>query len=108
VIRRVADRLRDVKRESDLAGRYGGEEFGVILVDTDIIGGLHFAERLRSEIEQHPVNYDGHDIAFTISLGLAEIAHFSDGYQQWLEQADQALYRSKANGRNRLTVFGDE
>lgn len=107
VIRLVADSLREVKREADIAGRYGGEEFGVILADTDIIGGLHFAERLRTLIEQTPVPYGGHDIRFTISLGLAEVSRFSRGYEQWLEQADQALYHAKENGRNRASVFGD-
>jgi len=107
VIRRVAETLRAVKRESDLAGRYGGEEFGVILVDTDIIGALHFAERLRSAIETEPVHYEGRDIPFTVSLGLAEIDHFQAGYTQWLEQADQALYHSKETGRNRVSVYGD-
>lgn len=108
VIRCVADTLRDIKREPDIAGRYGGEEFGVVLVDTDIIGGLHFAERLRTAIEAFSVDYGGQAITFTISLGLSEIAHFSGGYTQWLEQADRALYRSKENGRNRSTVFGDK
>ena len=106
VIRCVADTLQYIKRESDIAGRYGGEEFGVILVDTDIAGGLHFAERLRTAIEALTVDYGEHAIKFTISLGLAEINRFSGGYKEWLEQADQALYRSKEGGRNRSTVFG--
>ncbi len=108
VIRCAADALQYIKRESDIAGRYGGEEFGVILVDTDIAGGLHFAERLRSAIAALVVDYGEHRIKFTVSLGLAEIASFRGGYSTWLEQADQALYRSKENGRNRSTVFGGE
>lgn len=107
VIRQVADCLRDIKREADIGGRYGGEEFGVILVDTDIIGGLHFAERLRSAIEQRVVDYGGQHIRSTISLGLAEIGR-QGGYSRWLAQADQALYHAKENGRNRASVFGDE
>ena len=63
---------------------------------------------MRTAVEQNPVRYAGREIAFTISLGLSEIAHFGGGYMQWLEQADQALYRSKENGRNRASVFGDE
>ena len=108
VIRCVSDALRYIKRESDIAGRYGGEEFGVILVDTDIVGGLHFAERLRKAIEVLVVDYGEEKIKFTISLGLSENVHSGSGYTQWLEQADQALYRSKENGRNRSSVFGQE
>jgi diguanylate cyclase (GGDEF)-like protein/PAS domain S-box-containing protein len=108
VIRQVAQTLAAIKRESDIAGRYGGEEFGVILVDTDIVGGLHFAERLRSAIEALSIDYDGRTIRFTISLGLSEIGHFPEGYRGWLEQADQALYHAKQNGRNRASVYGVE
>ncbi|MFO8024474.1 diguanylate cyclase [Thiohalophilus sp.] len=107
VIRQVAESLRQVKREVDIAGRYGGEEFGVILVDTDIDGGLHFAERLRRAIEQSVVSCGSTDIRFTISLGLAENGQQGD-YVLWLEQADQALYHAKKNGRNRASVFGVE
>lgn len=107
VIRQVAESLREVKREADIAGRYGGEEFGVILVDTDIVGGLHFAERMRRAIEQSVVRYGAEEIRFTISLGLAEIGGQGD-YTRWLEQSDQALYHAKENGRNRASVFGDD
>lgn len=107
VIRRVAETLHEVKREADIAGRYGGEEFGVILVDTDIVGGTRFAERLREAIERKPVDYAGQTIAFTISLGLSEYGHAPSGYVEWLEQSDQALYHAKGNGRNRASVYGD-
>lgn len=105
VIRFVSHTLRQIKREPDLAGRYGGEEFGVILVDTDLDGGQRFSERLRQAIESQPVIHNGQAIHCTISLGLAEIGRFPGGYMQWLEQADQALYRSKEGGRNQSTVF---
>jgi diguanylate cyclase len=104
VIRAVAELMRQVKREPDLAGRYGGEEFGVILADTAMEGALHFAERLRHAVESHTVCYGREAIRFTISLGLAEIRYTSGGYTAWLEQSDKALYRSKEGGRNRVGV----
>lgn len=107
VIRRVADTLREIKREPDIAGRYGGEEFGVILADTDLAGGRYFAERLRNAISRQVVRHEGCEIRFTVSLGLSDNSGLDGGYSRWLQRADQALYRSKASGRNRATAFGD-
>ncbi|WP_020408028.1 diguanylate cyclase [Hahella ganghwensis] len=104
VIRQVADALRETMRTTDIAGRYGGEEFGLILIDTDSISGKSFAERLRTRVEELTVSHEDSDIRFTISLGIAEVNHSLDDYQQWLENADTALYESKQNGRNRTTV----
>jgi diguanylate cyclase len=105
VIRRVAETLKKTMRESDIGGRYGGEEFGVVLPDTDNEGGVVFAERLRRMMEQTPVAYDGQHIEFTISLGIAEISGQLSRHTDWLEQADKALYQSKEGGRNRATVY---
>ncbi|MFU8837223.1 MAG: diguanylate cyclase [Thiohalomonadaceae bacterium] len=105
VIRHVAESMRQVKREADIAGRYGGEEFGLILVDTGMEGAEHFAERLRHAIERSTVLCDGHAIRFTISIGLAETGNFVGGYERWIKHADQALYHAKENGRNRVSVF---
>jgi diguanylate cyclase (GGDEF)-like protein len=104
VIRSVADLLRDVKREPDISGRYGGEEFGVILPETNIAGASVFAERLRSAVEAHTVKYGNEVIRFTISLGLSEIKFTTEGYSEWLESADRALYSSKEAGRNRVSI----
>ena len=108
VIRNVATVMQQAKREADIAGRYGGEEFGLILVDTELAGAQQFAERLRKLIEQTTVEHGGHEIRFTISLGLAEIAPDPGGYQAWLKRADQALYHAKENGRNRVSSFGSD
>lgn len=105
VIRAVARAAAQVKRETDYAGRYGGEEFGVVLVETGIEGGLQFAERLRLMVEEHPVVHDGQAIHCTISVGLAELTADLRSSDEWVDRADQALYRSKAAGRNRTTVY---
>ncbi len=105
VIRRVAQIVCNEKRESDIAGRYGGEEFGIILPDTDRDGARNFAERMRATVESSPVFYGQQRIDFTISLGASELDEELELHTQWLERADQALYRSKQGGRNQSTVF---
>ncbi len=104
VIRMVADSLRKTTRKTDICGRYGGEEFGVILPDADLSQALYFAERLRKNIEKQRVAYKGAEISCTISLGVAEISDLYENHESWIQQTDKALYTSKANGRNRTTV----
>ncbi len=105
VIKRVADIVRETKRECDIAGRYGGEEYCIVLLDTDSQGGLIYAERLRKAIAATPVVYEDFSIDFTISLGISEINEKMKGAKVWLEQADQALYQSKESGRNKSTIY---
>lgn len=107
VIRRTARALRETARTTDVLGRYGGEEFGVILVDTPPEKALIFAERLRKTIEAAPVEHDGQSIAYTISLGLSPLTAAMQDYKAWIEAADGALYQSKRGGRNRATVGGE-
>lgn len=102
-IRAVARMALNSKRELDIAGRYGGEEFGVILVDTDAQGAMVFAERLRHAVMNNVVAYGDQAIRYTISLGVATLQK-GQAYTQWIEEADQALYASKHGGRNRATL----
>ena len=108
VIRQTSRTLRRTIRKTDFAGRYGGEEFGVILVDTDSENALILAERLRQRIEALIVSHDKVKIQFTISIGVAQLDETVTEYKQWLERADQSLYYSKQNGRNQVTVFSAE
>ncbi len=105
VIQQTAEIIRTSMRDADTAGRYGGEEFVVLLPDTDSEGALSVAERLRQSIEAHEVNYEGHSIRFTVSLGIADLSQPISGYAQLIERADNALYASKSAGRNRVTVY---
>lgn len=100
----VSQTLKNVLRESDVAGRYGGEEFAVTLVDTDIEGAKIFAERLRKTIEQAVIHYEESEITLTISIGIAQFDGKYTKYEQWIEDADKALYRSKESGRNTVSV----
>ncbi len=105
VIRTVASLLSHHKRETDIAGRYGGEEFCVILPDTPTEGGMVFCERLRKAIEAAVIFYEDVQIPITVSLGVAEVNHDDKDALAWLSQSDQALYASKEGGRNMSSVF---
>ena len=104
VIRQLAALIRQMLRKTDVAGRYGGEEFGIILPNTPAEKAIVLAERLRSAVENLVVESEGHTIKFTISLGLAEVGHHTNDSQAWISHADAALYDSKRNGRNQYTV----
>jgi diguanylate cyclase (GGDEF)-like protein len=106
VIRRVAEVIRRHARDADVAGRYGGEEFAVLLPDTDKEGARVFSERLRQAIEAEVVEHEGQRIRCTISLGVADLSQPLEGYESLIERADQALYDSKENGRNQVSVRG--
>jgi diguanylate cyclase len=102
VIRRVAAVLRETLREHDVPGRYGGEEFGVILPETASEGARVIAERLRARIEDCALPLG---IRCTVSIGAAERRPDDSGYAEWISRADRALYAAKANGRNRIEVL---
>jgi diguanylate cyclase (GGDEF)-like protein len=104
VIQRVAEVMRNHVRDADIAGRYGGEEFAVLLPDTDKIGAKVFCERLRNAVEAETVQHEGHVIQCTISLGVADLSKPSSDYKTLIEWADRALYQSKKNGRNQVSV----
>ncbi len=100
VIRQFADLLRANVREIDRAARYGGEEFAVLLPGTTLLEAIDTAERLRSILEYHPLG----GMRVTASFGVAELsAEFRD-YGTWVQRADNALYRAKAAGRNRVVA----
>lgn len=105
VIRHLAALIKHHSRETDTAGRYGGEEFAIILTETDVDNSLVFAERLRKAVESSVVRHNDIELKYTISIGIAEISDTIKAYEQWIEFADTALYLSKDNGRNQATLF---
>jgi len=96
-------------RGSDIVARFGGEEFTIALMDSDVKGALAFAERLRMKIEQTRVtNENGVSISVTASIGIASIEQSLAEHKQILGNADKALYASKESGKNCVTVFNPE
>lgn len=108
VLRAIATCINANKRDTDVVGRYGGEEFIVLLPDTDRDAGLKFAERLRQVIEKENVVKGDADICFTASLGLAEFNAADSDCYVWLAHADKALYQAKTLGRNTTVLYSDE
>jgi diguanylate cyclase (GGDEF)-like protein len=102
VLRTFGDRLMKTLREADLGGRIGGEEFLMVLPETDLAGARLFAERLRRAIAEAPVPLPSGPLSFTCSLGLAERTPADLEAGQLLARADAALYQAKAQGRNRI------
>jgi diguanylate cyclase (GGDEF)-like protein len=96
--------MLDNSRVTDFSGRYGGEEFSLVLIDADEQSSYQLAERLRKKIEQTSVSVASGEVFVTVSLGVAGWRPSMKEYSQWIEVADQALYASKRNGRNRTTV----
>jgi diguanylate cyclase len=104
VLRAIARVLEEACRLSDVIFRYGGEEFLVVMGDTDAQQMLVGAERLRQMIENTPIRLpDGSMQSITVSIGAAQYAGHPD-YEALLRAADAALYRAKKNGRNRIEV----
>ncbi|SEA97540.1 GGDEF domain-containing protein [Marinobacterium iners] len=107
VIRILSETLRHHARATDTPGRYGGEEFGVLLVNTTATNAMVFAERVRRAIEMLEVRHGPNRIQFTASLGISQLGNQHQSHEEWMRDADTALYYSKENGRNRTTLAED-
>lgn len=104
VIRHMAEvTLRNI-RQSDSAGRYGGEEFGLILPETDAENARIICERIREAVEQSVVKTTAGEIRYTISMGIAQLTDVPENHMQWMQKADEALYQAKETGRNRVVI----
>jgi two-component system cell cycle response regulator len=106
VLREFAARIRSTVRGADLACCYGGEEFVVVMPDTDAVAAAGIAERLRDIIERTPFNLknSGVSINITASLGISCNSMGAETPEQLLKQADRALYEAKNAGRNRVVA----
>ncbi|NWN91767.1 diguanylate cyclase [Marinobacter adhaerens] len=104
VLRHIAITTKNLLRQSDSLGRYGGEEFGIILPETDVEGARTICERIREVIERSEVQTSAGRIRYTISTGIAQLTQTPKNYMKWMQQADDALYAAKSSGRNRIVV----
>ncbi|RMD98378.1 MAG: GGDEF domain-containing protein, partial [Calditrichaeota bacterium] len=105
ILKEVSSRLRNMLRKIDFLARYGGEEFAGVFPNTTARGAFCVMERIRKSIARAPFEVDALKIPITISIGICEIEPQMEA-ADWIEQADQALYAAKRNGRNQVIVAG--
>ncbi|MDT3668784.1 MAG: diguanylate cyclase [Aromatoleum sp.] len=108
VLKALAGVLKHSVRASDMVIRFGGEEFLIVLQDTDAEGAMRVAENIRAAVAEMKVQAGGTVLQKTISVGVATFPHDSDTFWQTVKFADVALYRAKEEGRNRVVMFASE
>jgi diguanylate cyclase (GGDEF)-like protein len=115
VLRVLADCFRQNTRTIDIPGRYGGEEFALLLPEILQPEAIQIAERLRQSMADLSIpisSENGHsspvDISITVSIGVASLSQEGQSLADLLDRADQALYRAKDSGRNRVIVWEEK
>ena len=106
VLKELSRRLRQETRKTDVVARIGGEEFAVLMPETDKLHALNIVERLRRKVASQPVaiDDDGLSVPVTVSIGLAAFPEDGASRKALYQSADTALYRAKQNGRNRTVA----
>jgi diguanylate cyclase (GGDEF)-like protein len=104
VLRRLAQVVMRELRSADVVAKYGGDEFVIILPQTDRQGASVVAERIRSAVEMHDFPGEEEGMRITSSMGIAQFPEDGEGSRELLEAADRALYEAKRGGRNRVST----
>ncbi|HAH08459.1 MAG TPA: hypothetical protein DCM05_18360 [Elusimicrobia bacterium] len=107
VLRRIGEILRGSVYETDFVARYGGEEFAILLPRADPAGVLRKAETLRKGVEDEVFELATQQVRTTISIGIAHFPRDGNGAEEVVRQADQALYRAKETGRNKVVDIAE-
>jgi len=107
VLIETAKTVNKLLRIGDVFGRYGGEEFSIILPSTNIEGAEEVAERIRHAIAEHTIHFQGKEISITTSIGVAVIDSKDERYEDLIRHADLALYKAKTGGRNRVFLANE-
>lgn len=105
ILKTFANVLRGTVRKSDICARFGGEEFVVLLPNTDLEGAKVLAERIRTATAKNLVEHGSIVIVFTVSIGISQYRKGMQNIDELIKEADIALYRAKEGGRNRVEVF---
>ncbi len=103
VIREIGARLQAGLRKYDYAGRYGGEEFFVVLSNSNEQQAFGIGERFRKDMEEIRFECGGETLSVTVSIGVARYAH-GESQESWIERVDRAMYQAKQAGRNRIVM----
>lgn len=107
VLKSMAATLQHTMRSTDIVGRLGGEEFGVLLIQAEVEEALVIAERLLKALRSVCIQTPNEAICYTVSIGVAAYEGGDDSVDSLMKRADLALYQAKKTGRNRVCRFGD-
>jgi|SRR5690348_11360762 two-component system, cell cycle response regulator len=107
VLREFSRRVVSILRPYDSCGRYGGEEFLVVVPQCDLVSARHIAERIRVALSEEPVQCEGQSISVTASVGVTASCNGKRTADAMVQACDQAMYASKRSGRNRVSVFDE-
>ena len=105
VIKGLGEVLRRIKRDTDVVGRFGGEEFVIVCEQTDEEGAVNLAERIRKELAATTFQTELGPLSVTCSVGVAPFPSAGQSWESLFKATDEALYVSKRNGRNQVTVY---
>lgn len=114
VLAELAAVLRAQLRDLDIIGRYGGEEFAILLVESNAVGALIAATRIQSALEEHIFQWQPEgqeekiELRISVSIGVASYPDHASDQRELLQRADEALYYSKRQGRNRTSLYGEK
>lgn len=108
MLQELAGFLNENTRQGDIVCRYGGEEFVILMTGVSFDDAYKRAERLRKQFEDTIIDFDGKELKCTFSAGIASYPTHANSGETLLTLADQALYRSKADGRNRVSIYSSE
>jgi len=101
ILKELSFLVKSSLRKSDICGRFGGEEFLILLPNTNASGALKLAMKINKVVKENTFSYKGTSIPITISLGITTVS-YSDSYHSIVQRCDEALYSAKENGRDRV------
>jgi diguanylate cyclase (GGDEF)-like protein len=104
VLKEVAKIIRESIRSTDIAGRYGGDEFVILLPETPLSDALVVAEKIRRKFSRHPIQVNDKSFNVTLSIGITAFRKKVESPLSLLDEADKALYLAKERGRDRTCV----
>jgi diguanylate cyclase (GGDEF)-like protein len=104
VLKHVSETLKELSRGPDVPCRIGGEEFLIIIPETGMAGALQYAERIRTELGHRVIETEGIKLNLTVSIGIAQKSEDIETVDQLLKMGDEAMYRAKHEGRNRVVA----
>jgi diguanylate cyclase (GGDEF)-like protein len=95
-------------RNIDFFARYGGEEFIILLPDSDLNGAIETAKRIQRSLGKNSTTFEGESVSVTVSIGICTVNDKHNNFEQLINDADKAMYKAKANGRNRIETIVDD